>query len=92
MSCPTRGPVIVKWVGQDRRFNTMYFVNEIIHGSVTNLKATGRFPDMKWYRSHPDNAQPHPSHESVEYINRHNFVRLPHLPYSRDLVPSDFYF
>jgi hypothetical protein len=44
---------------QGRRFNPTYFINEIINDLVANLKATGKFPDKKWYRLQLDNAQPH---------------------------------
>jgi hypothetical protein len=75
----------------DHRFNTRYFINEIINDLVANLKATGTFPDEKWYRLHLDNARPHTSQTSVDYIDRHKLVRIPYHLYSPNLTPSDFY-
>jgi hypothetical protein len=39
----TRGSIVVKWIERRQRFNTTYFINEIIRELVKNLKATGRF-------------------------------------------------
>ena len=77
--------------GAGHRFNTMSSINEIIHELVANLKATAKFPDKKWRRLHLDNARPHTSQASVDYIDRHKFVRVSHPPYPPDLAPSDFY-
>jgi hypothetical protein len=74
-----------------QRFNTTDFINEIINDLVANLKAMDTFPDKKWYRLDLDNARPHTSQDSVEYIDRHRLVRVPHPPSSPDLAPSDFY-
>jgi histone-lysine N-methyltransferase SETMAR len=87
----TRGPILVKWIERGQRFNTTYFINEIINDLVANLKATDTFPKKKWYRLHLDDARPHTSQDSVESIDRHRLVSVPHPPYSSDLAPSDFY-
>jgi hypothetical protein len=73
------------------RFNTTCFINEIINELVPNLKRRGGFPDKRWYRLHLDNARPHNSRDSVDYIDRQNVVRLSHPLHSPDLAPGDFY-
>jgi hypothetical protein len=49
------------------------------------------FSDKYWYHLHVHNAQPRTSQASVDYIDRHKFVRVHHPPYSPDLAPTDFY-
>jgi len=85
------GPLVVKWLPVGDRFNTTYFINEIINALVETLKERGEWKERKWYRLHLDNARPHNSKDSERYIDRHFFHRLPHPPYSPDLAPSDFY-
>jgi hypothetical protein len=87
----TRGLIIVKWMQQDHRFNTTYFIKEVINDLVANLKATGAFPDKKWHRLHLDNPRPGTSQTPLDDIDRYKLVRVPHLPSSPDFAPSDFY-
>jgi histone-lysine N-methyltransferase SETMAR len=87
----TKGRFVVKWMERCERFNTRYFINENINELAVNLKRRGEFPDKRWYRLHLNNARPRNSHDSVDYIDRQQFVRLPHPPYSPDFAPSDFY-
>jgi hypothetical protein len=86
-----RALIVVKWMGRDQHSNQMYFIDEIIGELVPNIKRTWHFPDKRWYRLHLDNARPHNSRSSVEYIDRNKFARLPHPPYSPDLAPSGFH-
>jgi hypothetical protein len=69
-----------------QRFNTTYFTNQILNDLAANVKATYPFPDKKWHRLHPNNARPHTSQDSVEHIDRHRLVRVPHRPDSPDLA------
>jgi hypothetical protein len=78
-------------VERGERFNTTWFLNEIISELVASLKRRGEVSDRGWYRLHLDNARSHNSRDSVDYIDQQKFVRLPHPPYSPDLAPSDFY-
>jgi histone-lysine N-methyltransferase SETMAR len=87
----TRGPIVVKWMGLGQRFHSTYFIDEIVSESVPNIKRTWNFPDNRWYRLHLDDARPHNSRSSVEYIDRNKFVRLSHPPRSPGLAPADFY-
>jgi histone-lysine N-methyltransferase SETMAR len=40
---------------------------------------------------HADNARPHTTRLSTQYLNENRMKSAPHPPYSPDLVPSDFY-
>jgi histone-lysine N-methyltransferase SETMAR len=40
---------------------------------------------------HADNARPRPAGRTVRYIETCGMIRVPHLPYSPDLAPSDFF-
>jgi hypothetical protein len=75
---------------QDHGSNTTYYIYVMITELVTNLTGMENFPNKKWDRVHLDNGRFHTSQESVDYIDEHKFVRLPHPPYSLDLAPSDF--
>jgi hypothetical protein len=51
----------------------------------------GRAPHEKRLVFHVDNYLIHTSRVSTEWLNQHNIVLMPQLPYSHDLAPSDFY-
>ena len=40
---------------------------------------------------HQDNARPHISHETTDFLDRQGINRLRHPPYSPDLAPADFF-
>jgi hypothetical protein len=61
---------------RSHRVNITYFINEIINELMTNLKAARKFPDKKWDRLHLDNVRPYTSHDSVDHIDGHKFVRF----------------
>jgi hypothetical protein len=84
------GSIFVKQMELGHRFKIAYFVNEIINNLIANLKITGKFPDKRSYCLNLDNARYHIAQASIDYIDPHKFVRVPHLPYSPDLAPSDF--
>jgi hypothetical protein len=86
----TRGLIIVKWMEQDYNFNITYFINEIVNEWVINLKTTGNFTSRKWYRFRLNSSRLTISQKSVDSIDQHKFMRLPHPPESPDLTPSDF--
>jgi len=85
------GPVLIKWLKPGEKFNTTYFINDVIAEMFEVLRKQGRLKDKPWLRLHMDNARPHNSKDSTDFIERHKFVRMPHPPYSPDLAPSDFY-
>jgi hypothetical protein len=67
----------MKWMERRHRLNPMYFISEIINELITNPKAMETFPNTKWHWLRLDNARIHTSHESVDYIERHKFIRPP---------------
>jgi hypothetical protein len=44
---------------QKHHFNATYLITEIMIESMTNFKATGKFPNKKWHHLHLDNARRH---------------------------------
>jgi hypothetical protein len=40
---------------------------------------------------HLDNCYVHTSRASTDWLEERSILRMPHLPYSPDLAPSDFY-
>jgi hypothetical protein len=86
----TRGLIVVKRMEQDYNFNLTYFINEIVNEWVINLKTTGNFTSRKWYRFRLDSARLTISQNSVDFIDQHKFIRLPHPPESPNLTLSDF--
>jgi hypothetical protein len=58
---------------------------------VRKLKVMGKFPNKKRYYLHIDNARPHTSQLSSDYIDHHKFIKILHPPYSPNIAPSDFY-
>lgn len=61
---------------------------------ATEIKKKIRFKRKrgeKWVAFLQDNARPHTAKTTMETIVKLKWDLLPHLPYSPDLVPSDFY-
>jgi hypothetical protein len=70
----------------------MYFIKAIINELVTNLKATWKFPDKKWYHVHLDNAWPHISQDSADYIGKTNLLGSAILPFCQIWLRVTFLF
>ena len=50
-------------------------------------------PQLNWagWRLHHDNARPHVANHVMEFLTKFNITCVPHLPYSPDLPPCDFF-
>ena len=67
-----------------RRMSTVY-------GATCFIKNKRRGHQSKGIILHHDNARPRTAAQTVQTINNLGWELLPHLPYSPDLAPSDFY-
>jgi histone-lysine N-methyltransferase SETMAR len=72
------------------KFNAGYCVAEIFEplSQWRSIEAAGNEQKVL---AHADNVRPHTAKLSTQYINENRMKSAPHLPYSPDLAPSDFY-
>jgi histone-lysine N-methyltransferase SETMAR len=68
-------------------FNSEYFCAEILTPLFASVPRSLNFPRL----IHFDNARPHVSKRTSEFIKSKRFTKLPHPPFSPDLAPTDFY-
>jgi len=84
------GFTISKVLPQDQKFNSEYFINEILQPIYKELSSVAEELG-KTITLHFDNARAHTSRKVQEYMNSHNMKRAVQPPYSPDIAPSDFY-
>ena len=84
------GFLISKVLPQDQKFNSDYFINEILQPIYEELSSVAEELG-KTITLHFDNARVHTSRKVQEYMNSHNMKRAVQPPYSPDIAPSDFY-
>jgi histone-lysine N-methyltransferase SETMAR len=72
------------------KFNSSHYITEILSplSEWRSADAHGRTRKLMVYA---DNARPHVSRQTIDYLKRNGMKRAPHPPYSPDLAPSDFY-
>ena len=85
------GIFLVDMLPEGTSFNSDYFIEHIIE-PLEEMK------DKIWTESyrrkvwlHLDNCRVHNSKQSIEKTEAAGFKRAPHLPYSPDIAPSDFF-
>jgi hypothetical protein len=71
--------------------NRAYFVTNIFIPLEQAIFPRGRVPHEKRLVVHLDNCSVHISRVSIDCLEEHNILHIPHSPYSPDLAPSDFY-
>jgi histone-lysine N-methyltransferase SETMAR len=81
---------LVKVLEKGRKFNAGYYIAEILDplSQWCSIEAAGNERKLL-VRAH--NARPYTAKLSIQYFNENRMKSAPHLPYSPDLVPSDFY-
>lgn len=82
---------IVDVLPKGQKFNSEYFINNILEELQTEVYPDGRRKHSKKYSIHMDNAKPHTSVQTKSWISKSEFVQIEHPPYSPDIAPSDFY-
>jgi hypothetical protein len=74
------------------KLNAQYHTNNIRVAISPWRRLNGRTQRGKlWLWLHADNGRPHTAKVSTDYITRNKMKRVPHLPYSPDLAPSDIF-
>lgn len=82
---------IIDLMNHNESFNSEYFIENVIKQLSNSLYPQGKKPQETSYVLHIDNARPHNSHKTTEFLVKCGFKRAPHPPYSPDISPSDFY-
>lgn len=82
---------IINVLPPSQKFNSEYFINQILKPLGEKLYPNGRKKYSKKYSLHFDNAKPHTSLKTKNFISNSELSQLPHPPYSPDIAPIDFY-
>jgi histone-lysine N-methyltransferase SETMAR len=84
-----RGFHLIKVLEKGRKFNTGYYISEILEplSQSRSIEAAG---NERKLLVHAKNARPHTAKLSTQYFNENRIKSAPHPPYSPDLAPSDF--
>jgi histone-lysine N-methyltransferase SETMAR len=85
-----RGFPLIKVLEKGRKFNTGYYIAEILEplSQCRSIEAAG---NERKLLVHADNAHLHTAKLSTQYFNENRMKSMPHPPYSPDLSPSDSY-
>jgi histone-lysine N-methyltransferase SETMAR len=70
-----------------QKFNAYYYIDRILQ-PLLESRSTWRGPDLI---IHADNARPHTAQKIFKFCREKRLEMAPHLPYSPDLAPSDFF-
>ena len=84
------GLVLLNTKPENERFNSEFFINNILKQLEINTNADDAKKKKKLIYLHFDNAPSHSSKLVNQYLASSPFTRLPHPPYSPDLSPCDF--
>jgi histone-lysine N-methyltransferase SETMAR len=84
------GFLVLKVIPKGRKFNAQYYTNDISVAISDWRRQTGGIrPNKLWV--HSDNARPYTAKMSRDYIGLNRMKKAPHLPYSPDLAPLNFF-
>jgi hypothetical protein len=85
------GFYVVDRLPNHTKMNSAYFVTNIIILLEQAIFPRGRAPHEKRLVVHLDNCSVYISRVSTDWLEEHSILRMPHPPYSPDLVTSDLY-
>jgi histone-lysine N-methyltransferase SETMAR len=86
----TSGLHVLAALSKGAKFNASYHINEILE-EIRKGRHAHRTKRTRSLMVHADNARPHTSRASLEYLEANGMEKAPHPPYSPDLAPSDFF-
>ena len=87
----TCGIVCVKGLKRPKTVNTEYFCNEVLATCKEWCERRRRRQGVESFLFHMDNARPHTSNQTKQYMTDNNMIRMEHPAYSPDLAPCDYY-
>jgi histone-lysine N-methyltransferase SETMAR len=82
----------VNMMTERHSYNTQYFVSHILEPLMLAVFPGRRRSHSRLLSLHLDNCRVHRSKVSENSLAENYIIRVPHLPYSPDLAPSDFWF
>jgi histone-lysine N-methyltransferase SETMAR len=85
------GFAVVEVLAKKKTFTSDYFCETICTKLVTCAPEETRRVGGRQLTVHMDNASPHRSKQTTEFMRKSRLISAPHPPYSPDLAPSDFY-
>jgi hypothetical protein len=85
-----RGFHLIKVLEKGRKFNAGYYIAEILE-SLSQWHSIEAAGTERKSLVHADNVRSHTAKLSTQYFNENRMKPAPHLLYSPDLAPSDFY-
>jgi hypothetical protein len=83
--------VLINWLSPGQSFNGACFIQEVIIQLATMLQAGWWINGVPFTLLHMNNAKPHNFKSNFEQMTQLEFKRITHLPYSRNVAPSDFF-
>jgi histone-lysine N-methyltransferase SETMAR len=81
---------VVDKLSNDTKMNSAYFLINVLIPLKELIFPRAKAPHTKQLMIHLDNCEAQTSRTSVDWLEEHNIVRIPHPPYSPDLASSDF--
>jgi histone-lysine N-methyltransferase SETMAR len=84
-----RGFYLIKVLEKGRKFNTGYYITEILE-LLSQWRSNEAAGHKRKLLVHADDARPDATKLSTQYFNENQMKSTPHTPYSHDLAPSDF--
>jgi hypothetical protein len=81
---------VVGLMTSQRSFNSDHIVNHVLVPMVAKVFPRERVPRTRRLELHLDNCRVHFSKATEQFITENHIGRVPHLPYSPYLAPSDF--
>jgi hypothetical protein len=83
---------VVDLMISQRSFNSECFVSHALAPMITKTFSRGRILHTRRLQLHLENYRVHFSKTTEQFMTENHIERVPHPPYSSDLVPSDFWF
>jgi hypothetical protein len=68
-----------------------YFVTNLLIPLEHSIFPRGKAPHERLLVVDLDNCPVHTSRVSIDWLEKHNILRMPHPPYSDDLASNDLY-
>lgn len=84
------GPIYQHWVPKGQTINSVYYM-EVLQTFLVHLGRKRPEKISRGWLLHQDNARPHVSKATSEFMATKGIETIAHAPYSPDLAPCDFW-